>query len=157
MFSLGCALSPGCFGCAGDAAVIAHIFIFLLDLRVVQEIFNFQVLFLEVVLELCEVADPFGFDGVVIAGESPGEFFPFLFWFEFVVLDEGFADVLAFHEVDLVEDELEVGGGGFGGFYFFYVDELEGVFGEFVVILEGLGVAWVGAGVPSKKEGMFEK
>ena len=31
------------------------------------------------------------------------------------------------------------------------------MFGEFVVIFEGFGVAWVRVGVPSKKEGMFEK
>ena len=31
------------------------------------------------------------------------------------------------------------------------------MFGEFMVVFEGFGVAWVGVGVPSKKEGMFEK
>ena len=87
-----------------------------------QKIFNFKMLFLEEVLELCKVANPFCFNCIVITWKSPSEFFTFLFRFELVILDEGFADILAFHEVDLVEDELEVRGRGFGGFYFFYVE-----------------------------------
>lgn len=71
LFSLGCALSPGCFRCAGHTAIIAHILIFLFKLGIVQKIFNFKMFFLEEIFELCEVANPFGFNCIVITGKSP--------------------------------------------------------------------------------------
>ena len=57
----------------------------------------------------------------------------------------------------LGEGELEGAGGGLEGFYLFEVDEGQGVFGELVVVVEGVGVACLGAGVPLKKWGMVEK
>ena len=46
---------------------------------------------------LGEIADPFGFDSIVIAGKFPGYLLSFFSWLEFDALNQGFSDVLALH------------------------------------------------------------
>lgn len=87
-------------------------------------------------------AHPLLLDVVVIAGESPGALVLAALGLETVRLgSEGLADVLAVHEVAIVEEDLEGGGVFTGSYYLLDLDYLEGALGQLVEVVEHPGVA----------------
>ena len=118
---------------------------------------QFDVLLLVVVLEALEGADPPLFDELVVAGELPGDILGGVPGGEVVVVVHGaVADVLLFHEVLGEELDGEVGGVEVEFVDVADVEDVDGALGQLVGHLEGLDVAWVGGGVPSKNLGMLE-
>jgi hypothetical protein len=76
----GGAFSPRGLGLACLVAFIAFAIAFMFELPKV--FLHLLFFFSEVVLHLCQIANPFLFDRVIIASESPCDFISLFFWFE---------------------------------------------------------------------------